>query len=259
MPRRPRIIMPGVPVHIIQRGNNRQACFFTDKDYRFYLDWLKEYSITTDCSIHAYVLMTNHVHLLLTPADHYSTGDLMKRLGQRYVQYINRIYRRSGSLWEGRYRSCIAQQENYLLVCQRYIELNPVRAGMVKQPGEYPWSSYRINAQGEKSDFLNQHYVYKRLGDSRKQRELSYRKLFQEELSEGVINEIRQSTNGNFTLGSERFKEEVSKALGRRVTLGKPGRPRKSNPLDKQERTTTRDSKKMQGEIPDKNITRLFK
>ncbi|MBU0464220.1 MAG: transposase [Proteobacteria bacterium] len=228
MPRRPRIIMPGVPIHIIQRGNNRQACFFADEDYQFYLDWVKEYSIATDCAIHAYVLMTNHVHLLLTPAEQCSAGDLMKRLGQRYVQYINRTYKRSGSLWEGRYRSCIAQQENYLLICQRYIELNPVRAGMVKQPGEYPWSSYRVNAQGEKSDFLNQHMVYLGLGDSRKQRELSYRKLFQQELSEGIIKEIRQFTNGNFVLGSDRFKKEISKALGRRVTLGKSGRPRKS-------------------------------
>lgn len=228
MPRRPRIIMPGVPIHIIQRGNNRQACFFAEQDYQFYLDWLKEYSTETHCAIHAYVLMTNHVHLLLTPPEYHSTGDLMKRLGQRYVQYINRTYRRSGSLWEGRYRSCIAQQENYLLICQRYIELNPVRAGMVREPGDYPWSSYRANAQGEKSDFLNQHMVYLQLGPSRKQRAISYQKLFQETLSQTVINEIRQSTNGNVTLGSTQFKEEIRKVLGRRVTPGKSGRPRKS-------------------------------
>ena len=235
MPRRSRIIMPGVPIHIIQRGNNRQACFFADEDYLLYLDWLEEYALATNCTIHAYVLMTNHVHLLLTPAEEHSPGALMKSLGQRYVQYVNRTYRRSGSLWEGRFRSCIAQQENYLLVCQRYIELNPVRAGMVDQPSEYRWSSYRANAQGEEIGFLSQHPVYMRLGNSVKERESAYRELFQEELNADLINEIRQSTNGNFALGSTSFKEEISKALGRRVTLGKPGRPRKSVIEDQQE------------------------
>jgi len=228
MPRRSRIIVPGVPIHVIQRGNNRQACFYAEEDYQCYLDWLEEYSTATNCAIHAYVLMTNHVHLLLTPADDRSAGALMKRLGQRYVQYINRRYNRSGSLWEGRFRSCIAQQENYLLVCQRYIELNPVRAGMVEHPGEYYWSSYRANAQGEEINFLTPHSVYLGLGNSKKERELAYRELFLERLDARVINEIRQSTNGNFALGSERFKKEISNALGRRVSPGKSGRPQKN-------------------------------
>ena len=232
MPRRSRIIMPGVPTHIIQRGNNRQVCFYADEDYQLYLDWLKEYAQATDCAIHAYVLMTNHVHLLLTPAEVDSTGALMKRLGQRYVQYINRTYGRSGSLWEGRYRSCIAQQENYLLICQRYIELNPVRAGMVQHPGEYRWSSYRANALGEEIDFLKQHHVYMGLGRSKKERQSSYCKLFQDALSVGLLNEIRQSTNGNFALGSEKFKDEIGNKLGRRVRHGRPGRPRKSKSPD---------------------------
>nr|MBF0223466.1 transposase [Desulfobulbaceae bacterium] len=127
MPRRARLIYSGVPIHIIQRGNNRQACFFADEDYLFYLDWLFEYAKVSGCAIHAFALMTNHVHLLLTPKQERSAGDLMKRLGQRYVQYINRTYDRSGTLWEGRFRSCITEQDDYLLACQRYIELNPVR------------------------------------------------------------------------------------------------------------------------------------
>ena len=149
MPRRPRIIIPNIPVHIIQRGNNKQACFFADEDYLLYLEWLKEYAQRSRCEIHSYVLMTNHVHLLLTPKKIHSTGDLMKRLGQRYVQYINRTYNRSGTLWEGRFRSSIIQQEEYLFTCKRYIEMNPVRAEMVDHPGEYLWSSYRVNGQGE--------------------------------------------------------------------------------------------------------------
>ena len=228
MPRRPRIILPDVPVQIIQRGNNRQACFFADEDYLFYLDWLKEYAHEGGWEIHAYALMTNHVHLLLTPAKENSTGTLMKRLGQRYVQYVNRTYQRSGTLWEGRFRSCIAQQENYLLICQRYIELNPVRAGMVEHPGEYRWSSYHANAQGEKDDLLNQHSLYMSLGRTKKERLAAYRELFRYELDPGIIDEIRHATNGNYALGNERFKEEIAQVLGRRVTPGKSGRPRKN-------------------------------
>ena len=149
MPRRPRLSLPNVPLHLIQRGNNRQACFIGDEDYRFYLDWLSEYAGRAGCSIHAYVLMTNHVHLLVSTERSAAPGEMMKALGQRYVQYFNRTYRRSGTLWEGRYRSCPTQAESYLLACQRYIELNPVRAGMVEHPAEYRWSSYRANAQGD--------------------------------------------------------------------------------------------------------------
>jgi len=122
MPRRSKIIASGVPLHIIQRGNNRQSCFFADEDYQFYIEWLKEYSQSAGCSIHAYVLMTNHVHLLLSPQK-------IESVGQRYVQHINRTYKRSGTLWERRFRSSIIQQQDYLFICQRYVEMNPVRAG----------------------------------------------------------------------------------------------------------------------------------
>jgi putative transposase len=143
MPRRARIQLPGVPVHLIQRGNNRSACFYADEDYRFYLDHLTEQATKHRCAIHAWCLMTNHVHLLVTPRHADSLSRLMKALGQRYVQYINRTYRRSGTLWEGRFRSCLLQEEAYVLACYRYIELNPVRACLVAHPAEYRWSSYR--------------------------------------------------------------------------------------------------------------------
>ena len=221
------MILPKVPLHIIQRGNNRQACFFDDDDYLIYLDWLLEYSRKTGCTIHAYALMTNHVHLLLTPNEKDSVGSLMKRLGQRYVQYINRTYRRSGTLWEGRFRSCIAQEDNYLLYCQQYIELNPVRAEMVEHPADYRWSSYRTNAQGESSKLISPHSMYETLGQTEVARQANYRELFRHDLEPGLVDEIRKATNGNFVLGDNRFKEEISKALGRRVIPGKAGRPLK--------------------------------
>ena len=136
MPRRPRVVLPNVPLHLIQRGNNRQACFYADDDYRFYLEWLETYAREAGCAVHAYVLMTNHVHLLLTSSTAGGAGAMMKRLGQRYVQYVNRTYRRSGTLWEGRYRSSLVLEDDYLLACYRYIELNPVRAGIVEHPAD---------------------------------------------------------------------------------------------------------------------------
>lgn len=229
MPRRARITLPNVPLHLIQRGNNRQACFFADEDYRFYLDWLAEYADKTGCRVHAYVLMTNHVHMLLSPDRAGAAGALMKALGQRYVQYVNRTYRRSGTLWEGRFRSCPTQEETYLLACQRYIELNPVRAGMVAHPAEYPWSSYRANAQGEADVLLKPHRLYQALGLDAASRHAAYRELFRHELEPALVDEIRRATNGNFALGNERFAAQVSLALDRRVVPGKSGRPRSAS------------------------------
>lgn len=230
MPRRARILLQGVPVHLIQRGNNRSACFYADEDYRFYLDHLTEQAAKHGCTLHAYCLMTNHVHLLLTPMRENSLAGMMKALGQRYVQYVNRTYKRSGTLWEGRFRSCLLQDEAYVLACYRYIELNPVRACMVEHPAEYRWSSYRANAQGEADALLAPQALYLGLGSDELARQAAYRELFRHELEPGTVDEIRQATNGNFALGDERFVAEVERMLGRRATRGKPGRPFKSAP-----------------------------
>ena len=227
MPRRPRLALPNVPLHIIQRGNNRQACFFAEEDYRFYLDWLREYADKAGCRIHAYVLMTNHVHLLISAERPESPGALMKALGQRYVQYVNRTYRRSGTLWEGRFRSCLTQEDGYLLTCQRYIELNPVRADMVEHPAEYRWSSYLGNAQGEPDALLKPHAMYLALGRDEASRAAAYRELFRYALEPGLVDEIRRATNGNYALGNATFAAQVAAALGRRATPGKSGRPRR--------------------------------
>ena len=226
MPRRARLALPGIPWHIIQRGNNRSACFYTEDDYRRYLDTLKEQARKYGCLVHAYILMTNHVHLLITPQTKDSASLLMKHLGQRYVQYINRTYKRSGTLWEGRFRSCLTQETGYVLACYRYIELNPVRANMVQCPGDYPWSSYCVNAEGNSSELITPHSEYIALASGSKARHAAYRKLFTAHRDDD-IDEIRTATNGNYVLGSDHFKEEISAMLQRRVTPGKAGRPLK--------------------------------
>ncbi len=225
MPRRARLSIPGIPWHIIQRGNNRSVCFHAEEDFQFYLHYLQEFATKFCCAIHAYVLMTNHVHLLLTPQQPDSASLLMKHLGQRYVQYINRTYKRSGTLWEGRFRSCLTQTEDYVLACYRYIELNPVRAGMVNQPQDYRWSSYHTNALGKASNLITPHNEYQRIAADEKTRLSAYRALFKAHLDEEVVEQIRNATNGNFALGRERFQREIGAALGRRASRGQSGRP----------------------------------
>ncbi|CAG0960240.1 hypothetical protein BURK2_00694 [Burkholderiales bacterium] len=227
MPRRARLAAAGIPVHLIQRGNNRGACFFGEEDYGFYLRHLETLSKQFGCAVHAYVLMTNHVHLLLTPQQADGASLLMKHLGQRYVQYINRTQRRSGTLWEGRFRSCLAQQEDYVLACHRYIELNPVRAHMVRHPREYRWSSYRVNAEGKTSSLIEPQEQFLRLGRTWEARREVYRALFKAPIDAAETEAIRSATNGGYVLGNERFKAKIAAALGRRVQRGKPGRPPK--------------------------------
>lgn len=225
MPRQPRLRLPNTPLHLIQRGNNRCACFASDEDCCFYLDLLTEIGNKVGVAVHAYVLMTNHVHLLVTPQDADGVSQLMKRLGQRYVQYFNRAYQRTGTLWEGRFRSCLVGEEMYFLGCHRYIEMNPVRAGMVKFPEEYRWSSYRANAHGDASLMIQPHPVYIGLGLTDKERQATYRELFRHELEPGQVDNIRRATQGGLVFGSERFAQVISVLAGRSTRRGKAGRP----------------------------------
>jgi putative transposase len=213
-------------MHIVQRGNNQQPCFSTDKDYIAFLKWLGEYSHLSKSNIHSYVLMPNHFHLLATPQNEDSISILMKRLGQRYVQYFNRKYTRSGTLWEGRYKSCIVEPKNYLLDCYRYIETHPERAGLVSDPGEYPWSSYRVNGKGEVSATVISHQEYDQLGSTLVEKISAYQRLIKIELEYEFGDELRSATNGNYALGSELFKWEIKKTLGRVVSPGKVGMPK---------------------------------
>jgi putative transposase len=227
MPRRPRIKLADIPQHLVQRGVNRQPCFFAEEDYYCYLHWLEEAAADWRCAIHAYVLMTNHVHLLMTPTTPDGPAKLMQSVGRRYVQYVNRVYRRSGTLWEGRFKSSAVQTEEYLLLCQRYIELNPVRAGMVNDPGQYRWSSYRHNGLGQDEQRLTHHALYESLGQDQASRLSAYRELFRSELDEEAIANIRSALLQGQPLGSEKFKEVISSATGVRRTRLQRGRPAK--------------------------------
>jgi putative transposase len=225
MPRRKRLQAAGVPMHIIQRGNNHQVCYFADEDYRFFLEHLARLAKRFRCALHAYVLMTNHFHLLLTPELEVGASLLMKFLGQRYVQYVNRVYKRSGSLWEGRFRSSLVQTERYVLGCYRYIEMNPVRADMVKHPIEYRWSSYAANAEGRAVAWITPHGEYLALGLDDPARHAAYRGLFETDLDQQLLREIRVSTHGGYAIGNNRFREDIERALKLRATPRVPGRP----------------------------------
>ncbi len=229
MPRLPRFVLPGQPQHVIQRGNNRTDIFCSESDYSFYLEKLEDAAEKHDCDIHAYVLMTNHVHLLLTPHTEDGIGKMMQMLGRYYVQYFNYSYRRTGTLWEGRYRASIIDSEHYLLTCMRYIELNPVRARkMVDHPTQYPWSSYGFNALGSEDPLITPHSEYKKLGATSEKRQAAYRQLFKARIPDATLDEIRKATNKGWVLGSDRFKRKMEKKLNRPAQTMAHGGDRKS-------------------------------
>jgi len=229
MARLPRFVLPGQPQHVIQRGNNRQDIFQTDADYQFYLEKLTDAAKKYQCDIHAYVLMTNHVHLIVTPHTEDGMGKMMQMLGRYYVQYYNHNYQRTGTLWEGRYKATLIDTECYLLTCMRYIELNPVRAeDMVSHPSEYPWSSYACNALGQYDELVTGHREYKKLGKTDAERQSAYRQLFRSRIPEMTLEAIREATNKAWVLGSDKFKKRMGKKLGRSVASKGHGGDRKS-------------------------------
>ena len=225
MPRRPRIQLDRVPLHIVQRGHNREACFFGEDDYNSYLRWLGEALADSDCMLHAYALMTNHVHLLITPKKAALVPRLIMSLGRRYVQYINRTQGRTGTLWESRYKSSVIHADSYLLTCMRYIELNPVRAGMVDDPAHYRWTSYRHNGLGQTDSRITAHPLYESLALTVKARQAAYRALFRSELDAAAIDDIRLALNQNQPLGNSRFYAQLERKLGERREARARGRP----------------------------------
>lgn len=239
MPRRPRIRLAGLPQHVVQRGINREPCFFAEEDYHSYLHWLEKAAADWHCTIHAYVLMTNHVHLLVTPETETGIARLMQAVGRRYVQYINRSYKRTGSLWEGRYKSSLVQEDAYLLTCMRYIELNPVRANMVQDPGQYRWSSYRHNGLGQPDRRITPHAAYLAMSPDESDRRAAYRALFRSQLDADALDDIRLALNQGQPLGSDRFSERICAEAGIRRARKRPGRPAGTSkqPDDNQDQT----------------------
>jgi putative transposase len=231
MPRQPRYRIPGFPQHVVQRGNDRQATFFAPADYVLYKQHLLHAARAHDCAIHAYVLMTNHVHLLVTPGREDSIPRLMQALGRRYVRHVNQAYDRTGTLWEGRYKACLVQADRHFLACQRYIELNPVRAGMVGDPGGYRYSSYRHNALGEADSLITVHATYADLGRDQLTRCANYRAMVEAGIGPAAIDTIRRVTESCRVLGNDRFRGDIEAVLGRSVHPGTPGRPRKNRSL----------------------------
>jgi putative transposase len=225
MPRRARMYISGLPYHVVQRGNNREACFLEPENYQFYLELWQQMSQRYGVQVHAYCLMTNHIHFLATPEKSCSLSNTLKVVGSRYAYYFNKNYGRSGTLWEGRHKSSLVQTNRYLLTCYRYIEMNPVRAEMVKRPEEYKWSSYGVNAWGD-TGWISPHDEYLALGKERHDRLCAYRALFQTELSEFDLNEVRKSVHYCQPFGDDRFKLQIESKYGIKLGQTKRGRPK---------------------------------
>lgn len=226
-----RLDLPGVTQHIVQRGNDRQACFFRPVDYARYLQDLREAALKFECRVHAYVLMTNHVHLLVTPPAAGAVSRMMQAVGRRYVRFINDSIGRTGTLWEGRYKSSLVDSERYVIACYRYIELNPVRAAMVAEPGDYPWSSYRCNGLGQSDPLVSHHDAYLRIALGAVERCVLYRELVSQTLPDEDVAAIRQYIQRQRALGSSKFQAQIEQQLERRAGLGQPGRPAKEKVL----------------------------
>ena len=229
MARLARLTLPGYPHHVIQRGNNRQLIFASAEDHQFLLDLLEEYAKKFAVALHAYVLMSNHFHILATPQTEEGLPQMMQAVGRRYVRYFNDRNSRSGTLWEGRYRSTLIQTDRYLLACMAYIDLNPVRAGMVGMAADYPWSSHR-HYTGQRLDRLvTPHALYWGLGNTPFDREAAYAELVQAGLAQSQQAALTQATLQGWALGEPDFVADLQKKTARRVSRGQAGRPEKSH------------------------------
>lgn len=229
MPRPYRPDLPGVPQHIIQRGNNRAGCFYGDPDRRFYLRCLAEAARRRGCAVHAYVLMANHVHLLVTPHEEGAVSLMLQDVGRRYVRVLNTLHGRTGTLWEGRYKSSLIDSDSYLFNCHRYIELNPVRAGIVTDPAEYLWSSHRHYALGRPNPLITERAEYAALGNSDLERQQAFRSLFSVTIDGATLAAIRKAVNSDSGFGSEAFFIAAQERLGRSIRPPVHGRPSKRN------------------------------
>ncbi|UEM06977.1 transposase (plasmid) [Skermanella rosea] len=241
MARPTRLILPGQTHHVLQRGNNRQDVFFDDEDRRLFLTWLGEAVAGEGCALHAYVLMGNHFHLVVTAGGEESIPRLMQSVGRRYVAHVNRTRGRTGTLWEGRYKSTILDSEGYVLACHRYVEANPVRAGIVSAPEDFPWSSYGHNALGRRDPLLAGHPTYAALGRNAAERRAAYRELFGTGPTGEEADILRDATQRGWVPGSDAFRRGIERALGRRVDPPRRGRPPNGSPKPSREAAPVED------------------
>lgn len=223
MPRLPRVQPADVPQHIVQRGNNRSRCFFEDVDYLSYLHWLRTSAMSAEVRIHAYALMPNHVHLLASPGKDDAIARMMQCLGRNYAGSINKRYGRTGTLWEKRYRANLVETETYLLEVYRYIDLNPVRAGLVNDAKDYRWSSARANL-GLERQFIVMHPLFENLGADKTERAAGYRALLGEASGSDCVERIRSALSTGQALGSTAFRDQIEAECGQRVTHTTAGR-----------------------------------
>ncbi|MDH3636618.1 MAG: transposase [Gammaproteobacteria bacterium] len=228
MARLPRYAIKNQPHHIIQRGRDGKQIFFEEQDYQYFYDCLEAAAYNYHLKIHAYVLMPNHVHILATPGDTDSISRTTQSIGRNYVQYFNEYFDMSGTLWEGRYRATVIDSKTYLLTCSRYIELNPVRGGLVKKPVDYRWSSYAHNALGKADAMISAHGEYLKLGNNDKERAKAYRALFKQKLSSQTVQTITETALKGWVLGDDKFARKIEKLSGRRASRLPKGRPRGS-------------------------------
>lgn len=229
MARLPRLTAPGYPHHIIKRGNDRKTVFVDDGDRQHFLSLCETYARQNEVQLHSYVLMSNHVHLLVTPTLEDGVPQMMKALGQRYSQYFNKRHHHTGTLWEGRYRSTLIETERYLLACMVYIDLNPVRARMVEKAEDYPWSSYRHYAGLERNPLLTPHALYWDLGNTPFEREARYIEQVAQGLTRAQQKEITESVLKGWALGEAGFLAQLQKTTHRRPARGGAGRPVKAD------------------------------
>jgi len=238
MARLPRLVVPNQPHHIIQSGNDCQVVFRDPDDYVAFLGWLRDAARQFKIAIHAYVLMPNHVHLLVSPSDSTGLGRMMQWVGRHYVPYFNVKYHRTGTLWQGRYKATVIESEQYFLLCSRYIESNPVRTGLVAVPEDYPWSSFAHHAGIKADPLITDHPIFWALGNTPFDREASYKALMEQGIGARDVEALTQATLKGWALGSETFQKLLAKQIGRRVRPAKRGRPQKSQAVQVGQRTS---------------------
>jgi len=225
MARQARQAIANIPYHIIHRGNNHQTIFFSKNDYQSFIHFLRLAKEKYPCKIYSFILMTNHIHLLLEPVhDDQNLAKFMKHVTQRYAQYVNKLHQRTGTLWEGRFKSSAISTDHYLLACSRYIEMNAVRAGIVKSPEQHDFNSYKAKIGLERLDLLDFDPVYLSLGDTEIERQNKYQKWFLESISGDELDMVREAIQRNWPYGNEKFKERIENELGQKFQIKTAGR-----------------------------------